>query len=105
MALIDIYHAALADSQVKQRFIGAVIKSAAYVLNEDPLTPNHVNRLAWAMAVKADPLGQAAGMWTSALTNATVIQAVGSGGEITDNDIEYVVAVMLDEFANALAAG
>jgi hypothetical protein len=81
---------------LRRRTLAACLISANYILSEDPATANHTARLAWAQATLASftALNQAADkMFVGVCTNPTVQEA---GAEATDNDINYVVASLLD---------
>ena len=84
---------------LKNRLTAAVAKSAQYVLIEDVGTVNHAQRLKWArMALKNAPAAAEDMMW-GLVANATVAAA---GEAATDGDIEYVVASLIDTFAEGL---
>lgn len=100
--LQQIYNVVFGSPELRQRFIAARLKAAWHVLNEDPATANHANRIAWARGVVADPAVNSDHEYRLFLSNAT-LQAAGSAAP--DGDIEYVVAVFLDTFANNAAAG
>jgi hypothetical protein len=100
VANVDIYNLAFGAPGFKSRVIGGCLKAAYAVLNEDPATENHVQRQAWALAVVADPMGEGTKMVYLVPTNADV----QTNGELTsDNDIDYVIAVMIGS-ATMLAA-
>ena len=75
---------------------GACLKAAQDIQNEDPGTNNHVNRIAWASAVEANSKAVARDMGGRVLDNATVAADVENA---TDNDIQFVVNSLVDEFA------
>lgn len=99
MALLDVYHAAVSDSIVKQSFIGAMIVAASQILTEDPGTSNHANRLLWAAAVQADPQTEGASMWRAAMSSATVVDAIKNGADVTDNAVQNVCNGLIDTVA------
>lgn len=99
MALIDLYHAAVAESELRKRSVGGAIKAQADVRNEDPATPNHANRLIWADALVADPKVEGDKLWTIMLQDATVLDAVSNGTAVTDAQVQAVVNANIDTLA------
>ena len=99
MALIDVYHAAVADGEIKQSFIGAMIVAASQVLTEDPATSNHANRLLWAAAVQADPQTEGGTMWRAAMSSTTVVDAIKADNPIADGAIQTVCDNLIDSVA------
>jgi len=80
---------------MKMRVAAALANAAEDIENEDPGTPNHAARLAWASAVLQDDLLQEADkiMWRVGL-NPTI--AAAGEENATDNDIQFVVNSLLD---------
>ena len=102
MATLAQIHSIIAGApDLRQRFQAARIKSAWYVANEDPGTANHANRLAWANKIFSDYDADLDYEYRWLCSNAT-IQAAGVAA--TDTDVEYVVAVFLDQWADHDAA-
>lgn len=99
MALIDVYHAAIADSDIKQRAIGAALTAQAGIRGESGATPNHANRLIWADALVADPQVEGDKLWVQMLQNSTVINAIVTGTSVTDAQIQTVVDATIDSVA------
>lgn len=96
--LLEIYDVLLSDSsqELRNRVMAQCLISANYILNEDPGTANHANRLAWAQAAlqSTNTLRAASDkMYTGVCTNPTI---QGSGNDASDNDIAYVVASLID---------
>jgi hypothetical protein len=88
---------------------GALLAAAAQILNEDPTTPNHANRRAWANAIYASPEVQVRAFLPGMLTNATIAASAGnapgdSGTPISDSDVDYVVASLFTVYADQYAA-
>lgn len=75
---------------------GACLKAAQDVQNEDAGTANHANRIVWAAAVEANPKAMGRMMSQRVLDNATVATDVENA---TDNDVQFVVNSLIDEFA------
>lgn len=97
MAYIDIYAAAtVADHVLRRQVAVACHKAAVDILNEDPETANHSQRMAWARRVIADPEGWAAKAIWKVLENA-VIQAAPTGA--IDSDVQFVVNSIVDYLA------
>ena len=86
---------------LRQRFAAACIKSAWDVMNEDPGTTNHANRLALDKKILLDPNAINDRYYLYFMSNASV-QTNGEGS--ADNDLLYVVASFFDLVANAEAA-
>lgn len=96
--LLEIYDQLLSDAsqELRNRTMAQCLVSANFILNEDPGTTNHANRLAWAQdaLLSATALRAASDkMYIGVCTNPT-IQAAGNAA--VDNDIAYVVASLID---------
>ena len=94
MALVDIYACWLGETgTLRKKFVGACLKAAYDISNEDPGTANHVNRIAWADVVLSgtrDEVEQKAiEMLRYGVASNATIQAAGDAA--TDNDVQYVV--------------
>lgn len=102
MALVDIYNAWRGESGVlRKKFIGACLKAAFDILNENPGTGNHANRLIWAQSIVAGTVAEVEEkalqhLRYAAASNATIQSA---GDDSTDNDVQYVVNSQIDIFA------
>jgi len=81
---------------LRQRFRAARIKAAWYVVNENAQTANHAARLAWANKIIGNYEADLDVEYRWLCSNATV-QA--SPATTTDNDLDYVVAVFLNQWA------
>ena len=86
----------IGNPTLRQRFRAARIKSAWFVVNESPSTEHHIARLAWANKVINDYEADLDAEYRWLCSNAT-IQANPTSA--TDGDIEYVVAVFLNQWA------
>lgn len=91
---------ALESEALRARFMAAALKSAGYVLTEDPATENHEMRVRWArrcLAADGATYLAATGerMRRYALATNGTIQGVGVAA--TDGDLEYLVAVILGD--------
>jgi hypothetical protein len=85
---------------IQQQIEVAVITAAQDIQNEDPSTPDHANRLAWATwanknsSVAWNPFAWPVGM------NATIqgsVQADPSGQSVKDTDVQFVVNSILPQ--------
>lgn len=86
-------------SGLKNRLVAACAKSAQYVLIEDPATVNHAQRVKWGRLTLKDAPAMAESMMWGLVANTTVAAA---GEAATDGDIEFVVASLIDTFAEGL---
>lgn len=94
--LAEVFNLHVTAASLRNRCAAAVAKAAMDVLNEDPGTSNHANRVIWANDALINAEAVAARMFWGVLGNATIATA---GESATDNDIEYVVAGLIDIFA------
>lgn len=98
--LQQIYNVAH-SSLIASRVAGALYKAAASIRAEDAGTANHANRLLWANQVMKEdqngPMVKRFCMYCG--QNDTIAQA---GTSCTDNDIECVVAVYLNQEADGV---
>jgi hypothetical protein len=83
------------------RVAGALYKAAASIRAEAAGTANHANRLLWANGVmKEDQNGPMVKRFlVFCAQNATI---AGAGGEATDNDLDYVVALFINQEADGI---
>lgn len=81
---------------LKNRVASAIAKAAQDVLNEDPGTTNHANRVIWANSALLDARSVAERMMWGVVGNATIQT---SGEASTDNDIQFVINGLIDTFA------
>lgn len=99
MALyVDLFQLANDDVVFRNRVTVACVVAAEAVRTEADTTANHVNRLAWAARVYADPVGESRRMlWAVLAQNAgaTVAQITGA----TDGTIQSAVNAAVNVFA------
>ena len=97
---LQVYNVAK-STVLAPRILGQCLKFASDIRAEDPLTTNHANRILWANAVMKEDVGgeMVKRMQVYCAQNATIAEA---GDSATDNDIAYVVAVMLDQEADGV---
>ena len=85
---------------IQQQIEVAVITSAQDITNEDPSTPDHANRLAWATwANKNSSVAWNPFAWPVAM-NSTIqgsVQADPSGQSVKDSDVQFVVNEVLPD--------
>ena len=99
MAYIDIYSAAtVADHILRKQTAVALHKAAVDVMNEDPATAEHSQRMAWARRVLADPEGWAAKVIWKVLENATIQAAPTT---TTDGDVQFMVNSLVNSISKA----
>jgi len=101
MAYSDIYTAATAaDHVLRQQVSVAMHKAAVDIINEDPATENHANRLGWARKCteNADGPTSMAARWIWKILENATIQA--SPETATDNDVQFVVNSIVNTMAN-----
>src|SRR5512139_1017125 len=66
----------------------ACVKAAQDILNEDPGTANHAQRVLWANQALSDATAMAEKMLWGVVGNSTIQT---SGDAATDNDLQFVV--------------
>ena len=104
--LLEQANVALSAGVMRPRVAAAIANAAEDIENEDPATPNHEARLAWAESMLAGGVWNADPatadetdkiMWRVGL-NPTIAAA---GENATDNDIQFVVNSLLDMLIGA----
>ncbi len=96
MAYVDIYAAATnPDSVLIKQIAVAMFKAAVDIINEDPLTTNHDNRITWARKVTDSPaaLLADASRWVWKVLENPTIEANPTTSP--DGDILFVVISIL----------
>ena len=72
----------------------AVVTAAGQIINEDPATPDHANRFAWAnWAIPNSPVAWQPFGWPVA-SNPAIVAAVTadpSGQTVPDSDVQFVI--------------
>jgi hypothetical protein len=99
---LDRYNLQYTDTLLRQRTQISIESSAHYIIGEDPSTPNHANRIIWANAVFGDPEAMTKAMMGAAVQNPLIYE---NGNEVTDAQIDQVIAPLIDFFADAVASG
>ncbi|WP_046869348.1 hypothetical protein [Microvirga massiliensis] len=106
MATRDII-AAASQPTFYTRVSFLALKTAQNVASEDPSTPNHANRLAYANRVlRGEDKALLLALHIAAANNVIAggLEEVGESA-IPDADIEFVLSTIWDARANAFAAG
>lgn len=86
------------DSALKNRVTVACVVAAEVVMNEDPDTGNHINRLLWAASVLASPQAEATRMyWALLAVNKDL--TIENIKKATDAQIQSQVEAHIDLFA------
>lgn len=101
MAYVDIYAPATDETHVLRKQVAVACHQAAVnVINEDPGTANHANRLRWANKTTASNAGpvNASERWIWKVLENASIQANPTTS--TDNDVQFVVNGIVDVMAN-----
>jgi hypothetical protein len=96
MATLEDINKLKYDATLRRRFESAMDKSATDILNEDPGTTNHANRIKWAKDVLYNLMDMVSAMMGVFMQNATL---QSSGTAVTDNDILFIVSSAIDGFA------
>jgi len=102
MALVDIYNCWAGQSGLlKAKFIGACLKAAYDIVNEDAGTSNHANRVTWANVVLTGTVAEveAAAMQHVRYAIASNATLQSAGDAATDNDVQFIVNSQIDTFA------
>lgn len=86
------------NSALKNRVSVACIIAAEVVMNEDPGTTNHANRLPWAASVLAGPQVEATRMYW-ALLAANKDMTIDNIQKATDAQVQTQVEAHIDLFA------
>lgn len=94
----------LQSPDFQRQLAGSLLAAALNVLNEDPATERHAERVTWAKAIMQSPNVQGALMLNYVLGNPTLAAAAGgpntdSGTPISDSDLDYVVSSLYTQFA------
>ena len=94
--LLETYEAHQTLEILPQKTTAAIWKAAVAVLTEDVGTANHAARVVWASHALRDARAMADLMLGGMLGNAAIVAA---GDASTDNDLEFVVASLIDAYS------
>jgi hypothetical protein len=97
---LDRYNLQYTDTLLRQRCQISIESSAHYIIGEDPATPNHANRVVWANKTYSDPEAMIRTMMGAIVQDQIIYE---NGNNVTDAQIDQVVAPLIDFFANAVA--
>jgi len=100
MAYSDIFDLRYNTPTLRKKIVVAIADASMDVLNEDPGTSNHTNRVKWANVSLADTEIMADRMYFGVLENAT-IQSVGDAA--TDGDVQFVINGLINVYSNIYA--
>jgi hypothetical protein len=70
-----------------------LIDAAQAIVNEDPATPDHEARVAWAKAVETDDGARSRSglrLAIKCVQNPAILAAIAAGSEVDDGDIQFV---------------
>jgi len=79
----------------------AILKISNDVINEDPNTPNHSNRIALAQAAMRDPSGYMRAMYSYIIMQPGINDFGADSSQIDDQTIINAVSAMWDLFAGS----
>jgi len=96
MALKELYQAHVGESDFWKQVAGACMTAAMDIANEPPATPNHADRLVWAVAVRDNAKGMAKSMLVDVVRDATIAADVEAA---TDAQVQSVVDGLVDQYA------
>lgn len=96
MALKELYEALKGEGDFWKKVAGACLMAALEIKNEGGGTPNHTNRLLWAVSVKENSKDMARQMMASILSDVTISVDVSAA---TDAVIQIVVNSLIDTYA------
>jgi hypothetical protein len=101
MSYLDSYKFRYEQSWLSQRAEVSIIKSAQYIKIEDPGTPDHANRLAWAQwALRNSSVAIVSFMWGMAVDP----NVLAKGQDITDPEIDSITSAELPDVLADFAA-
>lgn len=86
----------IGNPELRQRFRAARIKAAWFVINESKTVANHVKREVWANKIISNYEADLDNEYRWLCSNATI---QNNPAVATDNDIDFVVAQFLNQWA------
>lgn len=96
MALKELYEALKGESDFWKQVAGACMTAAIDITNESAGTPNHADRLLWAVKVKDNAKGMAKSMLVDIVKDATIAADVDNA---PDAQVQTVVNGLVDQYA------
>ena|ERR1700758_4407712 len=99
---LDRYALQYTETLLRQRTQISIESSAHYIIGEDPATPNHANRTIWADTVFNNPESMTKIMMGAVVQDQIIYE---NGNDVTDAQIDQVIAPLINFFADAVACG
>jgi len=96
MALKELYQAYVGENDFWQQVAGACMTAAIGIANEAPGTPNHADRLQWAVKVRDNAKAMAKAMLVDVVKDATIAADVENA---PDAQVQSVVDALVDQYA------
>jgi len=96
MALKELYMAYVGENDFWKQVAGACMTAAIDITNEDAGTPNHADRLVWAVSVRDNAKGMAKSMLVNVVKDATIAADVNAA---SDAQVQSVVDGLVDQYA------
>ena len=96
--LQEVYNLRYEATGLRSRVTAAIAKAAQDVLNEDPGTTNHAERVVWANEALADTITWTQRMMWAVVGNATIQT---NGESSSDVEVQNAVNGSIDTFATA----
>ena len=98
MALQELYEAFVGENDFWKRVAGACMIAAIGIAEEDPATPNHADRVQWALSVRDNvkAIARSQEALAAILQNPTISADVENA---TDANIQAVVDSLVDTWA------
>ena len=96
MALKELYKAYVGESDFWKQVAGACMSAAIDIVNESAGTPNHANRILWAVLVRDNAKGMAKSMLADIVKDSTIAADVEAA---TDAQVQSVVDGLVNQYA------
>ena len=96
MALKSLYSAFVRENDFWKQVAGACMIAASEIAEEDPGTPNHANRILWALKVRENAKAMAISMLVDIIRDPTIAADV-------DNALDSVVQGVVNGLVNKYA--
>lgn len=96
MALQELYMSYVGENDFWKRIAGACMIAALNIADEAPATPNHANRLLWAIEVRDNVKSMARKMLVRVLQDSAIAADVEAS---TDPMVQSAVDGLVDTYA------
>ncbi len=96
MALKELYEATIGENDFWKQVAGSCITAAMEIAEESPATPNHANRILWAVSVRDNAKAMAKSMLVKVLQDAAIAVDVEAA---TDAMVQSAVDSLVDIYA------